>query len=131
MAVLERVLWTLCRALIRAIYPNRCYTCGQAGLKGRNWQTGHLWPKASLCAFLKYDLRVLRPQCYCCNIDLGGNGAVYLERVIEEKGHEYVAELIKDKQVSVRARDHYQGLIVTYGALLKRTLSAKSPGINY
>lgn len=116
---LERALWLLCKALIRKLYPARCYTCGQSNLKGRNWQTGHMWPKATLGAYLKYDLRVLRPQCYRCNIDLGGNGAEFYTRMLEEIGKPQMAKLVKDKSVSVRALDHYTTLIAQYSDILK------------
>jgi len=118
-SVVQRKLWQLCKEITRKKYGNTCYTCYQAGLVGSNWHTGHLWAKASLGAFLKYDLRVLRPQCYNCNINRGGMGADYYQRMLKEIGEEKMAQLQKDRQVTVNAMDHYLKLINEYTELLK------------
>lgn len=128
-SVLERKLWKLCKAIVRIIYPKVCYTCGQGGLKGKNCHTGHMWNKSTLGAFLKYDLRVLRLQCWFCNMDLGGNGAEFLERMIAERGGAYIQNLIKDKKVSVRANDHYKKLIDDYTEILE-DLQSPSPTLS-
>lgn len=111
-------LWELCKQITRKKYGNVCYTCGAVGLSASNWHTGHLIPKASLGAFLKYDLRVLRPQCYHCNINLGGNGAEFYRRMIIEVGPTAVNEIIEDRQVEVRALEHYKKLIGEYEKLI-------------
>ena len=80
-SLIQRKIWEECKRIIRARYGNTCYTCGKSGLEGSNWHTGHLLAKASLGAFLKYDLRLLRPQCYHDNINLGGNGAIFIENM--------------------------------------------------
>lgn len=116
---IQRTLWQLCKEIIRKIHGPTCYTCGRTGLIGSNWHTGHLWPKAALGAYLKYDLRVLRSQCYNCNINLGGNGAVFYSKMLQEIGPEKMAELEADKQKSVKAYDHYVKLIEDYQNLLK------------
>lgn len=115
---LQRKLWELCKTIIRQKYANICYTCGKTGLEGSNWHTGHLFPKASLGAFLKYDLRVLRPQCYNCNINLGGNGARFFEIIREVEGDEYMQKLLEDRQKTVKAYDHYVQTIAEYEGLL-------------
>ena len=117
-SVVQRKLWELCRRILKARYTNTCYTCGQMGLVGSNHQAGHLWPKASLGAFLKYDLRVLRPQCFRCNIHLGGNGAVFYSRILKEIGPKAMAKLEADRRVSVKAYDHYLKLIEDYQSKL-------------
>jgi hypothetical protein len=111
---LQRQLWEECKRIIRAKYGNVCYTCGKGNLEGSNWQTSHFIPKASLGAYLKYDLRVLRPACYHCNINLGGNGAEYYRRMVKELGQEAVDEIFKDRQKTVKAYDHYQELLEEY-----------------
>lgn len=85
------------------MYPNVCYTCGKTGLEGSSWQTGHMWAKASLSHHLKYDLRILRPQCFWCNINLGGNGAVYYAKMLSENGKKYMEALEKEKQILIKA----------------------------
>ncbi|HEY4832762.1 MAG TPA: recombination protein NinG [Waddliaceae bacterium] len=118
MSVLQRKLWQLCREICKVNYPNSCYTCSQTGLTGANFQLGHLWPKAALGAFLKYDMRVIRWQCFRCNIHLGGNGAVFYERMLQEIGPEKMAQLQKDRQVTVKSYDHYTKLLDDYTLLL-------------
>ena len=91
-----------------------CYTCGAKDLRGSNRQLGHMWSKASLGAFLKYDMRVLQFQCYRCNINLGGNGADFYARKLKEIGPKAMKQLEADRQVEVRAKDHYLKLIEEY-----------------
>lgn len=119
-SVIQRKLWELCKNIIRKQYGSTCYTCDQAGLVGSNWQTGHLWPKASLGAYMKYDLRVLRPQCFICNIHRGGAGAEYYARMLRENGQEYMTKLEAERQVTVKALDHYQDLIPKYQEILNK-----------
>jgi hypothetical protein len=111
---LQRQIWELCKKIIREKYGNVCYTCGAKGLVGSNWHTGHLFAKASLGAYLKYDLRVLRPQCYNCNINRGGMGADFYRNMIEREGQDYMDKLEKDRQVSVKAYDHYLKILQEY-----------------
>ena len=118
-SLIQRKIWELCKQIIRKKYSNSCYTCGQSGLMGSNWHTGHLWAKASLGAYLKYDLRVLRPQCYNCNINRGGMGADFYARMLREIGQERMDALERDRQVTIKAMDHYQKLLVEYAELLK------------
>jgi hypothetical protein len=79
-----------------------------------------MWAKASLGAYLKYDLRVLRPQCYHCNINLGGRGADFYARMLKEIGEEKMAQLQKDRQVTVNAMDHYLKIIKEYTEILEQ-----------
>lgn len=117
-SVIQRRLWELCKQIIRKKYGNICYTCGATGLEAGNWHTSHFIPKASLGAYLKYDLRVLRPSCYHCNINLGGNGAIYYERLRREMGDEYISQIFKDRQVTVNAYSHYEKLLIDYQEIL-------------
>lgn len=114
---IQRELWEHCKRITRTKYSNTCYTCGKGGLEGSNWHTGHLFAKASIGAYLKYDLRVLRPQCYFCNINCGGRGADFIEKMRLVEGNEYVDNIIKDKHKSVKAYDHYVKLLETYKIL--------------
>lgn len=118
-SLLQKKLWAECKRIIRARYPNVCYTCGAMGLQGGNWQTGHLWAKASLGAFLKYDLRVLRPQCSDCNVWKGGQGADFYARMLRENGQEYMDALQADRRVQIKAYDHYERLLAEYKLIEK------------
>jgi len=111
---LQRQIWEECKRIIRAKYGNVCYTCGKGDLVGGNWQTGHMFAKASVGAFLKYDLRILRPQCYFCNINCGGRGADFVQKMREIEGNEYVDQIYIDKRKTVSAYDYYCSLLESY-----------------
>ena len=113
-------LWELCKQIIRLMYGNTCFTCGKTGLTGSGWHTAHLIPRSTCGAFLKYDLRNLRPCCYHCNINLGGNGAIFYRRMVETEGQKYVDDIFKDKEKIVVASEHYQKLLIEYD---KRAIS--------
>lgn len=113
-SLLQRKLWEECKRIIRAKYGNKCYTCSAIGLEGSNWHTGHMLAKASLGAYLKYDLRLLRPQCYKCNIHHGGQGADFIENMRRKEGNDYVDKILRDRQVSIKAYDHYMNLLEEY-----------------
>lgn len=116
---LQRKIWELCKQIIRKKYGNTCYTCGKTGLEGSNWHTGHMLPKSALSAYLKYDLRVLRPQCYNCNINQGGRGADFIENMRRIEGQVYVSRITEDRIITVKAYDHYLTLIPKYEKILK------------
>lgn len=113
-SLIQRKIWVECKRIIREKYGNICYTCNKSGLVGSNWHTGHLLAKASCGAYLKYDLRILRPQCYNCNINLGGNGALFIENLRRIEGNEYVDGILKDRQITVKAYDFYVELLEKY-----------------
>lgn len=115
---IKKKLWELCKQLIREKYGNTCYTCGKSGLSGSNWHTGHFIPDASSGAYIRYDLRNLRPQCYHCNINMGGAGAMFYRKMVEVEGKKYVDKLFEDKNKIVKAYDHYLELIDTYTNML-------------
>ena len=115
---LQRLLWAECKRIVRARYKRRCYTCDSVVRKKRDCQTGHVpWPKAVLGAYLKYDLRCLRIQCFSCNIHRGGMGAEAYKRMLAEIGHEAMEKLEQDRRVTVKASDHYARLLAEYRAL--------------
>lgn len=114
---LQRKIWQLCKLIVRKRYGNICYTCLSKDLVGSNWQTGHMWAKASVGAFLKYDIRILRPQCAICNLWHGGRGADFYKRMLSEIGQERMEELEKDRQRIVNAYDHYSKILEEYKKL--------------
>lgn len=116
-STIQNKIWEHCRRIIRKRYPPVCYTCLRTGLIGSNLQTGHLWAKASLGAFLKYDLRVLRIQCFNCNINQGGRGADFYKNMLKEIGQKAMEKLEKDRQVIVNAYDHYVKILDEYSKL--------------
>lgn len=113
-STLENKLWALCKRLIRKLYGNTCFTCDKKGLAGVDWQTGHYIPRSVCGAYLKYDLRNLRPQCVRCNKWLGGNWVSFRERLILMEGETYVNQLHEDKCQMIDARDHWESLVELY-----------------
>lgn len=114
-AKLKAQLWELCKQITRKRYGNDCFTCGKTGLAGSSWQTGHFIPRSTCGAFLKYDLRNLRPQCYRCNIDLSGNGALFYRRLVELEGQEFVDSIFADKdRITKTNKDWYLNQIFLY-----------------
>lgn len=118
-SVIQRKLWELCKQIIRNKYGNECYTCDQKNLEKGNWHTGHFLPKGSCGAFLKYDLRNLRPQCYNCNINLGGNGAEFMRRMLIREGEKTVQEIFEDRNKVIKGLDHYLFLTEKYKIMVE------------
>lgn len=129
---LQNTLWELCKKIVRLKYPHNCYTCPQMGLEASNMHTGHYYPDGALGASMKYDLRILRLQCYNCNINLGGMGGVYRENMRKEIGVEAEQKLFDECRLSkgkpIKARDYYIKLIYEYENKLKE-LQQMSKGI--
>ncbi len=112
---LQRELWQECRRVADILYKPDCYTCPAKNLTGSNKQLGHVpYPKSTLGANLKYDMRVLRWQCFACNINKGGQGAEAYKRMLREEGKAYMDKLEADRQKSVKAYDYYLELLETY-----------------
>lgn len=120
---LEDELWEECRRITFEQFGNDCYTCPQKNLVGRNLHCGHMWAKGSLGALLKYDIRILRPQCYRCNMHLGGMGAVFRKRMEKEEGKTYMNKLdvdhIEDSRGLLKASVHYTNLLAEYKKITK------------
>lgn len=112
---IQKLLWQECRRVAGFLYKKDCYTCPAKNLLGSNCQLGHVpWPKSTLGALLKYDMRVLRWQCMRCNQFMGGMGAEAYKKMLREEGQAYMDKLEEDRQKSVKAYDHYLELLETY-----------------
>lgn len=80
---LKKALWALLAPAIRQAYGPLCFTCG-----GNGNQTGHMFAKGRAHAISAWHPDNLRPQCFYCNINMGGNGAEFARRFIETYGVE-------------------------------------------
>lgn len=78
-----------------------------------------MWAKASVGANLKYDIRILRPQCSICNLFQGGRGADFYKNMLIEVGVEEMKKLENDRLVTVNAMDHYTKLLIEYQEIIK------------
>lgn len=108
---IKNKLWNECKRIVRSTYirPDgmwNCFTCDRLIDDPAKAQTGHFIPSSTGGALLRYDLRNLRIQCYNCNINCGGNGALFYKKLLETKGQEYIDDLFRDKHRSIKA-DYY------------------------
>lgn len=127
---LKTKLWELCKQITRLRHKNVCYTCGKTGLEGSSWQTGHFIPSSVGGAYLRYELRNLRPQCYYCNINLGGNGSAFYKNLVEREGQEYVNQIFKDKNIIIKADEiFYRSKISDYEILLQELRESNSSNL--
>ena len=115
-------IWQHCRRIVfdRDNIDGKidCYTCPAKDLQGSNKQLGHVpWPKATLGAYLKHDLRLLKYQCYRCNINLSGLGGVAYPKMEKEFGKEFMEQLEKDKQITVKSSDFNLTLLDEYAKM--------------
>lgn len=120
---IERELWELCRQItFKRSDGNNCYTCSQTNISGMNKQCGHYFPKGALGALYKYDIAILRTQCFQCNINHGGMGGTFREHMRQEIGLEKEQRLFEECSASkgkpIKARDHYIFLIEKYRKIL-------------
>jgi hypothetical protein len=123
-------LWELCKLVIRAKYPNVCYTCGKPGLQGSDWHTGHGKPKGALPLRYQFDIRNLRPQCMHDNKNLGGCSDIFIAKMEREPdGLAFLQESCRyydgqwhirkeETMGSIEAREFVEKLIADYTALL-------------
>lgn len=121
---LQDEIWEHCKRIIRARYLNKdgtwnCYTCGHVIREKKDAHTAHFRPRSVCGAFLRYDLRNLRVCCYMCNVRLGGNGTNYYKNMVEREGQEYVDQIYRDEQKTVKATDHYLLILEEYKAVDK------------
>lgn len=107
-------------------YPHYCYTCGRGPLEGSNCQTAHFIPKAASPAELKYCIDNLRICCYNCNINLGGNGAIFYKKLVEKEGQEYVDRLFAMRNKLVKADSIWYEKKIKEYEITKNSLSGAS-----
>lgn len=86
--------WTVFSQFIRLRDDGQCFTCANK----KHWkqmQAGHMVPRASGGLSLYFHEQNVHCQCYRCNINLGGNGAVYAKNFIEKYGQEDFDEIMR------------------------------------
>lgn len=117
---LDKLIWAECRR-IKQKDPKTCYTCFRKNLEGSNCQLGHYYPKGALGAKMKHDLRILRWQCYWCNLMLGGRGGDFREHMRAEIGDEAERLLFEECRISkshpIKAKDFYVERLLNYCSL--------------
>ena len=120
-------LWQLCRQIIFLTHGTDCYTCPQKKLTGRNLQCGHGYPAGALGVSMQYNLDILRPQCFQCNINYAGMQIVFWKNLEIEYGKEKADKLYEECQASkgkpIKARPHILALTEEYRQKLKTLIN--------
>lgn len=83
----KKKAWTAVSKYIRERDRYVCFTCGKYGN-----QAGHMFPKA-LGNALYFEEANIFCQCYHCNINLGGNGAIFALKFARLYGLEKLEEV--------------------------------------
>ena len=116
---LQNKIWILCKKITRLRYPHVCYTCGRTDLEGSKCQTGHMIPKSALKPYMKYDLRILRPQCVTCNLRREGMGATFYHNMLIIEGKDYMDSIFSELNIKVKPKEYYRKLLEEYKQILK------------
>lgn len=109
----KKKLWEVFSRYIRIRDKGTCFTCG---LKKpyKQMQAGHYIPKSIGRLSLYFHEQNVHCQCYRCNINLGGNGALYGFRILEVYGQEVYDELHR-----LQKHGHRKIIILEYQILTK------------
>jgi hypothetical protein len=98
-----------------------CVTCGWTG-EVSSMQSGHWIPKAQGTA-IYFEETNIHPQCYRCNINLGGNGPEYYSFMLRTYGQEEIDRLKALAKTTVKFTVlDYQAIEQKYLALAREIL---------
>lgn len=92
-AALKRKLWRLFAAYVKQRDGNECFTCGQRGLEGKNWQAGHFIRKDGHAA-VAFDPKNVHSQCGRCNLYERGCVHEYAVRIMDWYGESELNRLV-------------------------------------
>lgn len=131
-AALKKELWPIFSLHQKLVHSSdgkwcQCYTCEKPLEIGTtNCQGGHCLSKA-VYKNLYFDERAVRPQCYYCNINLGGMHYDFCEKLKQEIGvDEFNAMKATGRDAVKRYRDWYIEKIEYYTAEVARLKLLKS-----
>lgn len=113
---LKKEFWKVFSLYIRHKEKGKCFTCGLQKLP-KQMQTGHFISKKICGLGLYFHEMNNHCQCYRCNINLGGNGAIYARKIKEIYGQGALDEIyvLYDKRENFKISDEeYQALIIEY-----------------
>lgn len=131
-AKLKQELWPIFSLHQKLIYSEdgewcQCYTCDKPIRIGTaNCQGGHCLPKGAF-KNLYFDERAVRPQCYHCNINLGGQHYHFCEKLKLEIGIESFEDMESHgKDIVKRDAQWYLEQIQYYKAEVERLKKLRS-----
>lgn len=88
--------WTVFTKWIKARDKNICISCGRYA-EGKNYHGGH-FIAGSICGVTLFFSEInVNGQCYNCNINLGGNGALYALAMQKKHGMDIIKKLNKER----------------------------------
>ena len=85
---LKRKAWVACSRYVRSRAADsngvvNCFTCGQV-TPWKALQAGHAIPGRHNRVL--FDLELIRPQCYRCNVPMRGQYHIFTAKLIKENG---------------------------------------------
>jgi len=87
-----------------------CFTCGRLIEPGKGLHCGHFIP-SKICGYdLRYDEEIVHVQCYFCNINLGGYGAMYYKKMIEKYGQKKVDNIFERLNIYKQQRNKWKDI---------------------
>lgn len=92
---LESRVWKLCKEITRAKYSHICVCCNTP-IEGKQLHTGHYFRKKFIPMQMRYDLRLLRPQCSTCNRRKHGALEYYTVYLLQNHPKNYILDIYKD-----------------------------------
>jgi hypothetical protein len=125
-AKLKKELWPIFSLHQKLVFSEdgewcQCYTCDKPIQIGTtNCQGGHCLPKGAF-KNLYFDERAVRPQCYYCNINLGGQHYHFCQKLKLEIGLESFEDMERHgKDVVKRDAQWYREQIAYYADQVNR-----------
>jgi hypothetical protein len=115
--------WTVFSQFVRIRDKGQCFTCPTK----KHWkkmQAGHMVPRAAGGLALYFHEQNVHCQCYRCNINLGGNGAVYAKNFVDKYGQEQFDLImkLKDQGCTKYAIADYQRMTEQYKGMVDELL---------
>lgn len=124
-AKLKKDLWKQFSLYTKLVYSHdgeyvNCYTCDKPMQIGTsNCHGGHCLSKSAF-PILYFDERAVRPQCYYCNINLGGNEYEFNQNLKDEIGQDEWQSMYDGRHEKVkRYQEWYEDKIAYYKQAIK------------
>ncbi len=101
-----------------------CYTC-EREMSFRNAQAGHAIGGRTNSVL--FDEDIVRPQCYRCNVALGGNYPIFVTKLIEENGLKWWENKLRNSNKTKRFTvNELEKMIEEYTKKIKELENEKS-----
>lgn len=95
LSTLRKKLWFALTCYVKKRDGRVCITCGKQIELGKGLHSGHFIPAKVGGIELKYDECNVHVQCFFCNRNIGGFGAMYYVQMVIKYGQKFVDSLFK------------------------------------